>query len=79
MEQTKPKATVDDEELLELKPAGPLDAEEEKNLAEFLKKVALACQNDNTVPSEVGAQVSSWLKEMEEEDSNDLKADCGGS
>jgi hypothetical protein len=55
-----------------LKPAGTLDADEEKNLSEFLKKVALACQNDSSVPSEVGAQVSSWLKEMEEEDSNDL-------
>ena len=78
MESTKPKPTEEQDELFDLKPAGPLNEEEEKNLAEFLKKVGVACQNDSSVPSEVGAQVQSWLKEMEEE-SGELQADCGGS
>ena len=79
MESNKPKPTEDEEEYLELKPAGPLDQDEEKNLADFLKRIAVACSNDNSVPSEVGAQVSDWLKELQQEEGGDLKADCGGS
>jgi hypothetical protein len=41
MESTQqPKVTTEEEELLDLQPAGALDADEEKNLAEFLKKVS---------------------------------------
>lgn len=48
---------------------GVVSVEEEKELADFLKRVAVACQNDSSVPGAVGMQVQEWLKEMEEEDS----------
>jgi hypothetical protein len=49
-----------------LEPAGPLSADQEKDLAEFLGKVMTACKSDSSVPEFVGLQVQEWLKEMEE-------------
>lgn len=61
----------------------PTTKEEEATLAEFLKKVSVACNNDKSVPGFVGSQVQEWLKEMEEpaDDGNadEIKADLGGS
>lgn len=54
------------EELLELK-QGVVSPDEEKELANFLKRIAVACKNDSSVPDVVGVQVQEWLKEMEDE------------
>ena len=65
MEDVKPVdtgATKDEEEIV----VNPdLSAEEEANLARFLKKVQKGIKIDGDVPDFVGDQVNQWLTELQ--------------
>ena len=77
MEPTK----QNDDELIDFKFDEQTTPEEEANLAEFLKKVSVACNNDKSVPDSVGSQVMQWLQELESQPQpdEDVSGDCGGS
>ena len=52
-----------------------MTAEEEENLAAFLKKVQKACADDkNGVPDFVGLQVDQWMKELEDKKNVESKS-----
>lgn len=72
------------DELIDFKFDEKTTPEEEANLAEFLKKVSVACSNDKSVPDTVGSQVMQWLQEIEanpqnEQEAGGVSGDCGGS
>ena len=57
----------DDEGFFDLEVKKDYTAEETIDLAAFLAKAQKACNEDKSVPSCVGEQLSDWLKEMEDE------------
>ena len=55
-----------DEEWTTLQQAKDISADEEAKLGVFLNKISKACKDDKSVPDDVGAQVNSWLAELNE-------------
>ena len=66
-------------------PAGPLDADQEAKLGDFLGKVLNTCDYDKSVPSFVQDTVAGWLDELknkpeaEAEAEEEVRGDAGGS